>query len=333
MASIRKRSNRWEVRVRRIGYPTQSKTFTLKADAQIWARECELSVEQGHLSSKAPSLCLSLEEAANRFLKEVSIHHKGREAEQYRLTHLVARLGKTKSLSAVSPEDVAKMRNMRLERVSSGTVRRELTLLSSIFEIAKTEWGAKGLINPVAAIKRPKDGPARDRRLTPLESKTLLEGAQKTTNPELFNAITLALETAMRQGEILKLQWPDIDFDRRQIIVRDTKNGANRMIVISDALLPHLNEIKQSSNYLFSIKASGLQHSFKRLVQKLRIENLTFHDLRHEAISRLFERGLSVPEVQLMSGHKTLDQLMRYSHAHIESVKNKLSSNGGHYYG
>ena len=333
MASIRKRNDRWEVRVRRTGQPTQTKTFTLKSDALIWARECELNVEQGHLTSKAAKLSLSLEEAVNRFLKEVSIHHKGSEVERYRLNYLAARLGKTKSLSAITSEDVANMRNERLKRVSSGTVRRELTLLSSLFETAKAEWGAEGLINPVSRIKRPKDGPARDRRLTPSERKALLKAAQSNKNLALFNAIILALETAMRQGEILKLQWCDIDLDRQQIIVRNTKNGANRTVAISDLLLIHLTALEQTGNYLFNIKASGLQHSFKRLVQNLQIDNLRFHDLRHEAISRFFEQGLSVPEVQLMSGHKTLDQLMRYSHAHIESVKNKLSSTGGRYYG
>ena len=128
----------------------------------------------------------------------------------------------------------------------------------------------------------------------------------------------------MRQDEILKLKWEDINFDKNQIIVRDTKNGSNRIIVLPNRLR---NELLASPKYpetLFSISASGLQQAFRKLTKRLQIHNLRFHDLRHEAISTLFERGLSVPEVQLMSGHKTLDQLMRYTHSSLESIQSKL---------
>ena len=128
----------------------------------------------------------------------------------------------------------------------------------------------------------------------------------------------------MRQGEIIKLKWNDIDFDRNQITVRDTKNGSNRVIAISSILRGALVNTHKTDETLFTITASGLQQSFRKLTAKLQIHNLRFHDLRHEAISSFFEMGLSVPEVQLMSGHRTLDQLMRYSHASIEQIKQKV---------
>jgi integrase len=136
----------------------------------------------------------------------------------------------------------------------------------------------------------------------------------------------IALETAMRQGEILKLKWSDIDFDRGQISVQNTKNGSNRVIVMSSKLEAHLLDNAQSVGPLFVISASGLQQAFRKFVRQLQMHDLRFHDLRHEAISSFFEMGLSVPEVQLMSGHRTLDQLMRYSHAGIMAVKSKLRS-------
>jgi integrase len=82
--------------------------------------------------------------------------------------------------------------------------------------------------------------------------------------------------------------------------------------------------VQKPTDCLFAITSSGLQHAFKRLVRQLQMHDLRFHDLRHEAISSFFEMGLSVPEVQLMSGHRTLDQLMRYSHARIEEIKRKV---------
>ena len=129
----------------------------------------------------------------------------------------------------------------------------------------------------------------------------------------------------MRKGELLKLKWSDLDFDKRQIMIRDTKNGSNRMIAMSSSLKAHLTVLPKPTGCLLEITSSGLQHAFKRLVKKLQLHDLRFHDLRHEAISSLFEMGLSVPEVQVMSDHRTLDQLMRYSHARIDEIKRKVA--------
>jgi integrase len=325
MASLRKRNDRWEARVRRTGQPTQTKTFTLKSDATQWARETELALERGFLNSRPQSFSMSLQEAAGRYLNEVTVYHKGGQVERYRLRKLVKILGKAKLLNSILASDIATLKTQRLLEVSTGTVRRELNLLSSLFETAKHEWGGNTLVNPVAAVKRPPDSLPRDRRLTPWEKDRLLSEAKRSGNPTLHTAIVIALETAMRQGEILKLKWSDVDFDKGQIIVRDTKNGSNRMVAMSSSLKAHLIAVLKPDGCLFEITSSGLQQAFKRLVKRLQIHNLRFHDLRHEAISSLFERGLSVPEMQLMSGHKTIDQLMRYSHAQIENIKPKLA--------
>ena len=325
MASIRKRNNRWEARVRRSGYPTQTKTFTHKSSAQTWAREAELALDQGRLTCRPQSQSMTLEEAVQRYLAEVSIHHKGHDVERYRLMNLLERLGRTRSLAAITSKDIATLKTTRMQRVSSGAVRRELNLLSSLFETAKNEWGATSLSNPVSAVQRPRDSAARDRRLTPVERHQLLSEAAKLANSQLYLAILIALETAMRQGEILNLQWDDVDSDREVISIRDAKNGHNRQVVMSDRLAAHLATIKRIDNALFSVTASGLQQAFRKLTRQLQMHDLRFHDLRHEAISTFFEQGLTVPEVQLMSGHRTLDQLMRYAHAQVAEIKRKVS--------
>ena len=328
MASIRKRNSRWEVRVRRSGYPTQTKTFTHKSSAQMWAREAELALEQGKITCRPQRLSMTLEEAVERYLAEVSIHHKGHDVERYRLLSLLERLGRTRSLAAITSKDIATLKTDRLQRVSSGAVRRELNLLSSLFETAKNEWGATSLSNPVSVVKRPRDSAARDRRLTPVERHQLLSEAAKLANSQLYLSILIALETAMRQGEILNLRWNDVDVDRGVISVRDTKNGHNRKVVMSNRLATHLATVQRNDNALFSIKSSGLQQAFRKLTGQLQMHDLRFHDLRHEAISAFFERGLTVPEVQLMSGHRTLDQLMRYAHATSQAVKSKINQDG-----
>tara|TARA_B100000963_G_scaffold358822_1_gene384440 strand:- start:492 stop:1208 length:717 start_codon:yes stop_codon:yes gene_type:complete len=234
------------------------------------------------------------------------------------------RLGKSKPIITIISKDIASYKVERQKEVTSASVRRELNLLSSLFETAKNEWGIIALNNPVIAVKRPSDSVARDRRLTPTEKEQLLSESLRTGNKQLHLAILIALNTGMRQGEILKLKWDDIDFDRNQITVRDTKNGSNRVIVLSSLLRDALVNTPQNNETLFTITASGLQQAFRKLTTRLQIRNLRFHDLRHEAISSFFEMGLSVPEVQLMSGHRTLDQLMRYSHASIEQIKQRV---------
>ena len=324
MASFRKRNNRWEVRVRRTGQPTQTKTFTLKSDALKWAREAEIALEKGQLLQKPNVSPITLEGALKRYLDEVAVHHKGVASERYRLGAMVKRLGKTRPITTITSKDIASYKVQRQKEVTSASVRRELNLLSSLFETAKNEWGLVALCNPTNSINRPADSLARDRRLKPNERMQLLSESQRIGHKQLSLAIQIALNTGMRQGEILKLRWEDIDCDRNQITVRDTKNGSNRVIVLSSALRDVLLNVKQSDEKLFTITASGLQQAFRKLTTKLQIHNLRFHDLRHEAISSFFEMGLSVPEVQLMGGHRTLDQLMRYSHASIEQIKHKV---------
>ena len=324
MASIRKRNNRWEVRIRRTGQPTQTKTFTLKSDAQQWARESEIALEKGELLHKPKCSPITLKDAVKRYLEEVAIHHKGVASERYRLLAMADRLGKAKPINTIKSKDIASYKVERQKEVTSASVRRELNLLSSLFETAKNEWGIIALNNPVMAVKRPSDSVARDRRLTPKEREQLLSESLKKGSHQLYLATLIALNTGMRQGEILNLKWNDIDFDRNQIAVRYTKNGSNRVIVLSSILRGVLLNARPNEEKLITMTASGLQQAFRKLTTQLQIRNLRFHDLRHEAISSFFEMGLSVPEVQLMSGHRTLDQLMRYSHASIEQIKQKV---------
>ena len=137
MASLRKRNNRWEVRVRRSGQPTQTKTFTLKSDAQQWAREAEIALEKGDLLYKPKVSPITLKDAVKRYLEEVAIHHKGVASERYRLWVMADRLGKSKLITAISSKDIAGYKVERQKEVTSASVRRELNLLSSLFKTAK----------------------------------------------------------------------------------------------------------------------------------------------------------------------------------------------------
>ncbi len=155
MASIRKRSNRWEVRVRRRGFATRTKSFSYKSDALAWARETELLVDTESLKCTPEDQTLALGEAIERYIRDIAVFNKGFEIEKYRLRALAERLGKTKSLASISPFDVSQVKTELLRRVSSGTVRRELNLLSSLFETARNEWNYAALVTPVKKVNPP----------------------------------------------------------------------------------------------------------------------------------------------------------------------------------
>lgn len=322
MASIRKRGHRWEVRIRHINKPTKCKTFTSKADALSWANKTEYLIETEAHTVTPPTLSLS--SAASRYIDEHMCWHKGTESAGYRLRNIITALGADKSLLGVSSADIASYRNQRLQEVSTGSVRRELIILSGLFQTAINEWGHANLINPVRGVKMPADSPRRTRRLSDCEKDLLLTHAKLKGPRYLFMAIFLALKTGMRQSEIIRLRRSDIDFERGLIELRDTKNGEPRLVPLTQSILRELRSFYFSDEVVFPVTRSGLQNAFRKILRRFDIENLRFHDLRHEAISTFFEQGLSMPEVQLLSGHKTVEQLMRYSHAGVIKVREKL---------
>jgi len=176
------------------------------------------------------------------------------------------------------------------------------------------------MANPVRGVKRPPDSPRRDRRLTTYEKALLFSQLAKASQQDLRLAVMLALETGMRLGEIAGLRWASINFESASILLKDTKNGSNRRVILSKRAHQCLEHHPTKNDRVFSLTGSGIQQAFRKVVRQAGIADLRFHDLRHEAISSLFEKGLTLPEVQSMSGHRTLDQLMRYSHADSKRI-------------
>jgi integrase len=326
LASIRKRQNRWEVRVRRGNNPAKCKSFTKLTDAKIWAYQTELALERASAGIATAPIKLSLIKAKRRYIDSIVSQHKGKDSETYRLDAIINRLGGNRDIKDISPSDIAQYRDTRLKVVSSGTVRRELVIISGLFNTAISEWNMTYLPNPVRGVKMPPDSPKRTRRLNQYEKALLLSQAKFEACREVYLAILIATETGMRQSEILRLISDDIDFEKRMLLVKETKNGEDRTIPISRHLVSELSSFFNGTSSGFMLTRSGLRQAFRRLTRKLHIENLRFHDLRHEALSHFFELGLSVPEVQLISGHKTVDQLMRYSHARVSEIRDKLDN-------
>jgi integrase len=246
--------------------------------------------------------------------------------EGARIRELKTNFGKY-SLAAVTPDLVGRYRDDRLAQgKANNTVRLELALLWHLFSVAIKEWHIGLVYNPLANIREPRPGEGRNRRLSGREQTLLLAAVDKHTNPMLGWIVRLAIETGMRQSEILGLRRSQIDLERRVVRLTDTKNNAARTVpltmlaasVLQSALTHPIRPIdtdlvfdgepgrnKKRRAYQFTKVWNGIKKQTGLL-------DFRFHDLRHEAVSRLVEAGLSDQEVAAISGHKSMQMLRRH---------------------
>lgn len=227
-------------------------------------------------------------------------------------------------LASIRTADLAAWRNERLARGKAPTtIRNALTIISQIYRVAGSEWGMEGIRNPVASVRMPRNRPARDRRLEPGEEERILAGCEAAGQPLLRPIVIWALETAMRQGEILALEARSIRGNIAHL--HDTKNTRARSVPLSSRALRVLDGVPVPlRGPLFPITQSALEHYWRKALRIAGIEGLRFHDLRHEATSRLFERGLEGMEVMAITGHSTTDMLKRYTHFRAANLAVKL---------
>lgn len=276
---------------------------------------------------------MTVREAFGRYRTQISILKKGYAQEKYRIEQIGRSFLGDKVTRQVTSVDIATYRDQRLEGINprtkrvlaTSTVRLEMSLLSNFFDIGRIEWGICDA-NPVANVRKPKCPPGRDRRLTAREERLILRYCHGHTNPDFYSIVVIALETAMRQGEILNLHWEHINLKTRVAHLPETKNGTKRDVPLSVKARDALIRIGvKTKGKVFGYTAHGLKSTWRFMLKKLGIQDLHFHDLRHEAISRLFELGsLDMMEVAAISGHKSLAMLKRYTHLKAQRLVRKL---------
>ena len=329
MATFRKRNDKWQARVQRTGQSSIAKSFNSKADAVKWSRNVESQLDLGTLAPKQtmPRLRSMLE----RYAAEVTPTKKGESQERYRAAQLMKTKLADLFMDKITGEVVAKYRDQRLTEVSNNTVRLELAFLSVVFEQSRKEWGL-AVSNPVRQIRMPKPGKPRTRRLEAGEEEALLKACTSSGAHYLHSFVVLAVETGMRFGELAGVLCKHVDFHKRTIYLPDTKNGQARTVPLSTRALAAIQILPRSiTGRLFTVKPGSIRSAFLIAVQKAKafspegiLQNLRFHDLRHEAVTRLFEKGLNPIEVGMVSGHKTLSMLQRYTHLRSKELVHKL---------
>ena len=316
MPSIRKRQGKYQVQVRAQGQYI-SKTFRQLKDAKKWGIFYENKIYLG-VDLEVLDKNLSLKDLINRYLLEITPTKKGSIPERIRLLRLLKEPLVNNKIYALKTKDFLKFKNIRIKD-GNRTCAYDLVLLHHIYNTAIKQWCYPITHNPVSNIKKPRCNPPRERRLNDNELKYILNHQFKNCN--MGHVIELAIETGMRRGEILSITTEDIKDD--SIYLSDTKNGSPRRIPLTNKI----KEVIDKSSLPYSISSNAVRLNWYRMTKKAGIVDLHFHDLRHEAISRFFEKGLSIPEVSLISGHKDVRQLMRYTHLKVKNLALKLQGN------
>ncbi|EDP63801.1 probable site-specific integrase/recombinase [alpha proteobacterium BAL199] len=324
MATIRKRGLRYQAMIRRNEHAPISRTFANRADAQLWARGIEREMDLGTFrTNDGVPADISLKELLARYVSEVTPRKKGHVQEAYRISRLMLSDLAARNLKDLSPAHLARFRD---ERLKSGTeaARYDLVLIQGVINTAMREWGLDLQQNPVTRVTKPKPVRARERRLTDSELTSIVERAHGRCGGVLLPTILLAIETGMRRSELLSMTWANVALSAGAVTLPDSKNGKPRSVPLTNEAIQILGDLPREADAVLPISANALALGWKRLMRTCAIADLRFHDLRHEAISRFFEMGLNVPEVALISGHRTPSQLFRYTNLKADLVGEKL---------
>ncbi len=330
MASIRKTATgKYEVQIRRKGFSPVCRSFHNRSDAVEWSRHMEVKADRGELPTPLKVLHqYKVRHILERYRDEVSVKKRSYNNEKHVLNRLIRQSFSDLSLAEITSNKFSDYRDARIKVVQPGTIRRELALLKHAFDIAQREWDMPIKENPLNKLARVKPQAGRTRRLSDEEYAALEKAIIHTRNPLIMPMIRFAIATGMRRGEILRILWTDIDFEARTLHIPVTKNGHARTIPLSSHALAVLRGLSEdgvkSGERPFHMTEEAFKLAWQRLRDRAMIKDLHFHDLRHEAISRFFEKGLLVPEVALISGHRDIRMLMRYTHLKPENIVEKL---------
>jgi integrase len=329
MASIRKRAQSWQAQIRRAGSPPLSRSFATKKAAQAWARGIELQADLGGTVPNRRILDqLTLADILIRYRDTITPTKRGRVRETFAINVLLRNRLAHEKLKHLTVARVTEYLDDRAKEVKPASVNRELAIYQHALTIARKNWGMPLPENPFAQIPKLKVADARTRRLNSGEWERLELACARSRNPCIRDLVEFALTTAMRRAEMLNARWSDVDFNKRTLLITTTKNGHPRTIPLSGRALAILQTRRSGmaeDERIFPTTEDAVKMAWRRVMNRARLPDFRFHDLRHEAISRFFEAGLSVPEVALLSGHRDPRMLFRYTHPRPEEVADKLT--------
>jgi integrase len=332
MATYQQRGKSWRAIVRRVGFDDISDTFNTKAKAEKWARGVEAAIDNGTFVD--PRSCrITAFELMERYGAEVVPTHKGWRNETQRLNRLKRTCAWAKMpVNTVTAHHILAWRDRRLKEVSSASVRREMIQLSGMFSHAQKEW-LLPVSNPIRSVSKPPDSKPRSRRPSTAELASLRNAL---TGTSLGALMEIAIETAMRMSEMTELTWDRVDLEARKVVLLDTKNGDPRDVPLSTRAIEVFKEQvprwtlwrmtkvgQRRGECVFGLTAATAGQRWKQTCDALKIKNLHFHDLRHEATTRMAKK-LNHLQLARVTGHKDLKQLQRYYNPEAKDLAEML---------
>lgn len=352
VATIRRRHRggqpRWEAAIARRGIRV-SQTYPTRALAEGWARSTEAAILSGAYRSPHDAEHLRVRDLLIRYRDEVAAASKSAKSRRTHIDQVIRCPLGALTLAAMTPQHVAQYRDSRLRqqargggsarraqdrRISGQTVRHELGELRRAIDHATREWQLHlphG--NPVQQVRLPPQSRARDYRPSRDDLERIIAAARSSRSPEIADAIEISLETAMRRGELSRMAWEHVDFPRRVIHLPATKTDTPRDVPmtarVAEILMARPTRPLRGPVFggpVFASHPNTYTQGIARLCKRLGIQGLSWHTLRHEAISRLVELGLADSKVAAISGHKTLQMLKRYTHLRATDLAGEIDS-------
>ncbi|MCH2545360.1 MAG: site-specific integrase [Alphaproteobacteria bacterium] len=335
MASIIKRKRKTKITylvfVRRKGVKAISKSFINKTDAKKWARAVERKLDNGDYSDYSEASKLLLSDLFRRYIGEQK-HKKKKSWKMYefRCNILLKDPIADTNLLRLSSKHLAEFRDRKTKEVGPSTFNKYLSLISVVIDTAMQDWGIYLPHNQCRLVKREREPNPRDRILVRDEYSRLIEACALSGNKYLKNMVLFSIETAIRVGELLKMRYDHINFDKFTLLIPETKTGKPRTIPLSPKAIEILQSMpRRLDGKIFPLTIDSLEHYFKIAKRKAKINGFRWHDLRRHACSMLFEKGLNVPEVQIFSGHATPTILFNtYTKLSAEKIAIKLKERG-----
>lgn len=331
-----------KVMVRRKNASSLTQTFQTRHQAEAWAMSIEGELLMAQTLPRVEAVRHTVADAIRRY-KEIELARKTRKHKDQvaQLDWWAKELGHLQLAKLTGPlicqcrDKLASGTTVQGKPRQPATVNRYLATLSHVLSVAMRDWGWLE-DSPMFRVRKLKEPRGRVRYLSDVDRARFLDVCSKSNDPYLYTIVLLALTAGMRRGEIINLRWTDIDWERRRLVLEQTKNGDRRAVPLVPVVMDRLHKARAAVGLIFpsvkpgySSKPWDFNRGWKRALREAEIKDFRFHDLRHCCASYLAMNGATTGEIAEVLGHRTLSMVKRYAHlcdSHIAELVNRVSN-------